>query len=394
MDAADQVLVSELRRYRRIGDLRRSEFYREHKQKLDGILKQARIYRHPEASPALRAFLRIAQWNILYGTRLPDIISTLKEHPVLKHADVLLLNEVDDGTSRCAGVDVAAELSAALGASAIYAVEYLELADGAAAPESLTGRVVTPVHGNAILTRHPFDNTQVVRLPRCENNFESAQKRLGGRAGLIVDIDVFGRQVTVATTHLDVVNTPRCRGSQIRGLLQAVDARKTATGSFRAIVGGDFNTHTFVRGTPLGAIQNISRILFSDVRELRELFLDPAACEPALTELERFGFQTGGFNDGGCTNRVTLEELDRTTTLPGFLKRRVLDRLQPCAPALEFRLDWFAGYGVTPLEAGEAEDAESGVQSVSPLTLQILGADGSAPSDHDPIAVDICLPPA
>ncbi|MGH9764011.1 MAG: endonuclease/exonuclease/phosphatase family protein, partial [Blastocatellia bacterium] len=304
----DQTIVSELRRYRRIGDLRRSRFYREHKHKLDRILKQPRVYQHPEPQPVLKSFLRIAQWNILYGTHLSDITAVLKNHPILRYADILLLNEVDDGTSRSGGVDVAAELSSALSANAIYGVEYIELSHCAAASRSLTDRDAAPVHGNVILTRHPFSDPGVVRLSRCENNFANTEKRLGGRAGLMAEIDVFGEKLTVATTHLDVVNTPRCRASQIRGLLEALDSRKTRNTHFRAILGGDFNTHTFVRGTRLGAVQNISRMLLANVDELREIFLDPGAREPVLTELLRYGFQTEWFNAGSCTNRVTLED--------------------------------------------------------------------------------------
>ena len=45
-----------------------------------------------------------------------------------------------------------------------------------------------------------------MRLPRCENNFESAEKRLGGRLGIFVDIEIGDAKLLATTAHLDVLS--------------------------------------------------------------------------------------------------------------------------------------------------------------------------------------------
>src|SRR6185503_1575000 len=113
----------------------------------------------------------------------------------------------------------------AIGAHAIYGVEYLELTKGIGDELKLEGRNTAALHGNAILTRHSFSNPRTFRLPRCEKNYESAEKRLGGRIGLLVDLEISGLSLLAVTAHLDVVNTPRCRARQLRALLDHIDSR-------------------------------------------------------------------------------------------------------------------------------------------------------------------------
>lgn len=379
-------IISQLASFRTIDQLRRSSVYQEHKSDILRLFREPYVYRRQGCRPKLTSFIRVVQWNILYGAQLSGIIDALTNHPILKYGDVLLLNEVDSATSRAHGRDIAAEISSAIGAHAIYGVEYLELADAAS---SGTNGGSPPLHGNAILTRYPFSNERVIRLPRCEDNYASTQKRLGGRAGVISDLDIGGRKLTVATAHLDVVNTPRCRQVQLRALLEAVGP--AGSNSAPALIGGDFNTHTFVRGSRKGALRNLSRLMFQDVNKLNNLLLDPISGEPALVELSRFGFETAGFNDSQSTNRVMLEELDRTSSLPRMIKSKVIRRLQPLGPALEFRLDWIAGKGVEALTEGTMIDAANGIASISAVTLQGLNYKGVPLSDHDPIVVDIAL---
>src|SRR5215467_7111791 len=192
----NQLLVRELRRFDSIRELFKSDFYRTHRSELRTLLNEPRIYEFKAAVPRLDSFLRVAQWNIEYGIQLTGIVDALNNHPLLRFADLILLNEVDDGVSRSGNVNVVKELGQRLAAHAIYGVEYLELAD---APNTAA------LHGNAILTRHPFHAPLMFRLPICEDNFGSPQKRLGGRLVLIVDIEV-ASALTVAVFHWDVVN--------------------------------------------------------------------------------------------------------------------------------------------------------------------------------------------
>src|SRR5437588_4585981 len=185
--ASHQHLVKELLRFTTFAELRRSAFYQAHQRELKQLFGEARIYRAASATPRLATFLRVVMWNIERGTALDGISEVLNHHPVIRYADLLLLNELDDGMVRSGNRNVARELSRRLQAHAIYGVEYLELTKGAGDEVRLPGTNTAALHGNAILTRHAFFAPQIVRLPRCENNFESAERRLGGALRLSID---------------------------------------------------------------------------------------------------------------------------------------------------------------------------------------------------------------
>lgn len=384
----NQHLASELLRFSTFEELRNSEVYRAHSFELSHLLDEPRIYRATNPRLRLRSFLRIVEWNIERGSRLDGIVNVLNSHPVLSFADLLLINEVDDGMLRSGNINVACELGDALSAHAIFGIEYLELTKGTSDELKLSGQNTTALHGNAILTRYEFSEPQIIRLPRCENNFESSERRLGGRIGILANLQIAGRTLAVGSTHLDVVNTPRCRARQMRAFLEAADAR---FGNNPAIVGGDLNTHTFARGSRFRVMKNTAAILASRPDRLRVRLNHPETREPALRELTRYGFDVSGFNDRRATSRSIVSNLDDTTRLPSPMKWWVNRRIGPEGLRLEFRLDWLAARGLRALRAGEMVDQKTGVVSVHAQTFQGLIHNGAALSDHDPIVVDIAL---
>jgi len=390
---SNQHLVEQLRRFTTVVELRRSEFFQTHRAELSRVLDEPRVYESPGAQPRLRSFLRVVEWNIERGTQFDGIVEVLNHHPVMGYADLLLLNELDDGMVRSGNRNIARELSHALGAHAVYAAEYLELTKGTGAELQLPGENTTALHGNAILTRHRIAHPQVVRLPRCENNFESAEKRLGGRTGIIIDLQV-GDQIFMATTaHLDVVNTPRCRARQMRAMLEAVDARaRQSPSTNQAIIfGGDLNTHTFARGNRLRAMKNTAIILGSRRHRLARRFAHPERKEPAIGELARFGYDTAALNDRAATARSFVSGLDDRKGLPAPMRWWIKQRIGPEGLTLELRLDWLAARGLRALRAGELTDVDTGVISVDPQTFSNLKHNGQLLSDHDPIVVDLAI---
>jgi endonuclease/exonuclease/phosphatase family metal-dependent hydrolase len=391
ISSSNQHLVSELRRFSTFDELRRSEFYREHEAKLKRLFDEPRIYRVAGAIPRLRSFLRVVEWNIERGSRLEGIIEVLNTHPVLRFADLLLINELDEGMLRSGNLSVAVELGRALLAHTVFGVEYLELTKGVGDELSLTGENTAALHGNAILTRHTFSNPQVIRLPRCENNFESKERRIGGRIGIMMDIEIAGTRFAVGNTHLDVINTPRCRARQIRAMLKAMEDRFEESRNSAAIVGGDLNTHTFARGTRFRAIKNTVTILNGNRDRLRRRLSHPETSEPAVREFARFGYETMGFNDRSATSRTIVSNLDDPTRLPRLMKWWVNRRIGPEGLLLEFRLDWLAGRRLRALNAGDVVDEQTGVASVDAETFRGLTYKGSPLSDHDPIVADLAL---
>jgi endonuclease/exonuclease/phosphatase family metal-dependent hydrolase len=392
--ANNQALVAELRRFATFEELRGSLFYRSREAEIRKLLDEPRVYAVPDARPRLRSFLRVVEWNLERGTRLKGIIEALNHHPVLQFADLLLLNEVDDGMIRSGNLNVALEAGRALKAHAVYGVEYLELTKGASHELNLPGENTTALHGNAILTRHSFSKPEVVRLTRCENNFESREKRLGGRIGVLVDLDIAGTHLTVATTHLDVVNSPRCRARQMRAMLEALERRVKSQGALASsiVVGGDLNTHTFARGGRLLAMKNAAVILGSKPQSLADRLLNPERIEPAVREFAGFGYETRSLNDREPTGTSLVSGLDDSKGLPLPLQWWVRKRVPPEGLLLEFRLDWLAARGVKPLASGEATDEQTGVASIAATTITGLTHEGELLSDHKPIVVDLEVP--
>ena len=389
----NQHLVDQLKRFATFEELHKSEFYREHETELRRLFDEPRVYEFADARPRLQSFLRVVEWNIERGTRLEGIIEVLNGHPVLQFADLLLLNELDDGMARSGNKNVALELSRVLEAHTVFGVEYLELTKGAGGGVRLAGENTNALHGNAILTRHKFSNAQLIRLPRCENNFESKERRIGGRIGILLDLEIDDTSFVVGNTHLDVVNTPRCRGKQMRAMLQALDARLELQGDSRraAIVGGDLNTHTFARGTRFRSMKNTATILTSNRDNLSQRLSHPEAREPSVREFARFGYETEGFNDRSVTSRAIVSNLDDQGRLPRPMKCWVNRRVPRKGLLLEFRLDWLAARGLRALEAGEVIDEQTGAASLNAQTFPGLTHNGSPLSDHDSIVVDVTL---
>lgn len=388
----NQHLVAELRRFATFDELRSSQVYKAHEAEIKRLLDEPRVYRCESARPRLRSFLRVVEWNIERGSRLEGILEVLTAHPVIRFADLLLINELDDGMIRSGNLNVPLALSRALSAHAVFGIEYLELTKGVGDELALEGENTTALHGNAILTRHSFTNPEVIRLPRCENNFESKERRIGGRIGIILDLEIGGKTFVAGNTHLDVINTPRCRATQMRAMLRAMDARLgEQAGNCAAIIGGDLNSHTFARGTRLRAMKNTATILSSKRENLNRRLMNPETGEPAIREFARFGYETTGFNDRSATSRTIVSSLDDPSRLPRPMKWWVSRRIGPEGLLLEFRLDWLAARGVRALKAGEVIDEQTGVASVNAQTFLDLKLNGVTLSDHDPIVVDVAI---
>jgi endonuclease/exonuclease/phosphatase family metal-dependent hydrolase len=385
-----QHIVESLKPFTNFKQMRHSDEYRKHEQTLNALFNEPRIYQAGEAEPRLQAFLRVVVWNIERGTQFDGIIEALNHHPVLRYADLLLLNELDDGMLRSGNRNVAEELSRAVSAHAIYGVEYLEFTKGTGEELQLPGNNTTALHGNAILTRYRFSNPQLLRLPRCENNFESAERRIGGRLGIFADIEIGNAKLLATTAHLDVVNTPPCRARQLRAALQSIEARSQALSNspVKIIIGGDFNTHTFARGGQFRTLKNTLRILGSNRQRLARSLMKK---ELAVKELERFGYEVDALNDGLPTSSSMVSALDDKSSLPAPVRWWAMRRVGPDGIRLEFRLDWLAARGIQVLQEGEVTDARTGVASLNPQTIKNLMHNGKALSDHDPIVADVLL---
>jgi endonuclease/exonuclease/phosphatase family metal-dependent hydrolase len=215
---------------------------------------------------------------------------TERQLEVLRSADIILLNEVDDGDKRTDYRDVTRDLAHALGMNYAFGVEFVEvdrlddlglesaqLEDSALARRMREELKPDParyrgLHGNAILSRYPIRGARIVRLPVCHDWYRAEKDeisrlergkrfasnkifleridrevRQGGRMALVADLEIPelpGGVATAVSVHLENKCRPECRAKQMDMLLSEI--RESGN---PVIIGGDLNT-TGANGTP------------------------------------------------------------------------------------------------------------------------------------------------
>lgn len=157
------------------------------------------------------AGLRVVTWNIRHGISVASATESLRTHPQLRDADVLLLQEMDQ--------DAVAEIAAALDRDFRYASASIHRASGRP-------------FGNAVIAPRLIGDAETVDLPHTA--------RLGGepRQALRTRVDA-----TCDNAALDVVSVHTETVALSRRRRVAQFARTAAMAEVGPmIVGGDFNT--------------------------------------------------------------------------------------------------------------------------------------------------------
>jgi endonuclease/exonuclease/phosphatase family metal-dependent hydrolase len=304
------------------------------------------------------ARIRFVAWNIEKGKRWKLLETCLACEPI-QTADVLCLNEVDDGMARSGNRRIAFDIAERLGMQMVFGQAFKEFTKGIGEELLAPGENTTAVQGNATLSRLPILESKNLRLPVCHHPSNRAEKREGGRHALIVRLDCGnGRSLTVVNAHLEVFTTMQCRSRQMKFLLDHLQ-----TGP--AIVAGDFNTNTFQRGSVLHTFQSLVYLLRRDVKSRA---MAPWSYEPLFRDLRKTGFSWEGFNDSLPTCSVDLSSLEDRVYVPAAIRNRILSRCR----TLPLRLDFIACRGLRALSAG---------RTITDLPCQ--------PSDHLPITCDL-----
>jgi endonuclease/exonuclease/phosphatase family metal-dependent hydrolase len=302
--------------------------------------------------------LRIVTWNIEKGKRWPLIEKCLK-HDSIRSADVLCLNEVDEGMARSRNLRIAHEIGERLGMQVVFGRTFKEFTKGIGDELRAPGENSTALQGNATLSRLPIFDSKNLLLPACFDHSNRAEKREGNRHVLMTRLDCgSGRSLTVANTHLEVFGTARCRRRQIKFILDHIPPGP-------AIITGDFNTNTFSRGTILHTVQSLIRLLRRDVQSRT---LNPALHEPLFDVLAAAGFSWQPFNDKLATCSVDLSAVEDSKYVPSPIRNFVLSRIR----VLPLRLDFICCRGLHAVSPG---------WTITDLPCQ--------PSDHIPIACDV-----
>jgi endonuclease/exonuclease/phosphatase family metal-dependent hydrolase len=387
-----QSIIEGLKRFETIDSLRRSQFYAEQGEAIESILNH--IWQQPcsTATPHLSKFIRAVQWNIERGKHIDAIVDLFNNDPVLSFADIIALNEVDLGMNRTCNRNIAFELGSLLGMHVLFAPEYIELTKGVGEESKLAGDNREALHGNAILSRYPIKSTRLLRLPSCFNTYQFREKRYGDRIALIAEIEQGERSLLVVSTHLEVRNTPACRGRQFLSILDEISPlSQNGAESPHILIAGDLNTGTFKRGRVWHAVFAGLRLLRTEPELMKFALRHPEQKEPLFSLAAERGFRLEEFNDDLATCSTPLTGLDEADYLPYPLRNWVLGRFAAYNHQLDFRLDYFLARGLRSLSRGEIKDEQSNVTSISAQTIQGLTQNGVRISDHDLIVFDFVL---
>ncbi len=187
--------------------------------------------------------LRVVTFNVHEAADPAALAEALGSHPDLALADILLLQEVEQHPGE--GGSRAARLAGALGLGWVYV------------PARLAG---DGTHGLAILSAHPIEQVEVMRLPRSD----VSQPRIAVRA----DILVGDRILHLIDTHLGATLNVTDRILQLRPAI--------IEGPESLLVAGDFNTSPYMWGSgavpvlPVGAVSDTDQAPIIDdyMREL------------------------------------------------------------------------------------------------------------------------------
>jgi endonuclease/exonuclease/phosphatase family metal-dependent hydrolase len=316
--------------------------------------------------------LRLVQWNIQQGKAWGALSHAIETEPRLREADIMTLNEVDIGTARSQNRNVIREIAGRLGLDWVFVANYLELTKGLGPDRLVPGENEIGLHGLAILSRWPIQEAEAGEIPECHDYFRFIEeKRYGTRRLLWARIAHPLGPFIVATTHLEVRNTPKCRARQMRAALAQIPQG-------RAWFAGDWYTTTFRRRGLMQQAGEFVRLQRTPPQEIDRQLVDPGRREPLLGLVEDAGFHLSIWNEAIPTARQVLSGVEELERFPPFLRDAVSTRFRLDHRTLRMRLDWIASRG--PWEPVEGE--------AGAWTLPSVGPDGAAASDHAPIGVE------
>ena len=202
--------------------------------------------------------LKVVCFNIQRGQRILKVLGALKTHPELASADVIALQEVDRFNVRTGGIDIATLMARELEMNVAYGIEFYELNQG-------VRRTGGGDHGNAILTRLPFEKSRIIPLPMGFDWGRSrTQPRLGRRMAIACDLIWGSQRITFINAHLENQCLGRRRMAQIDAIL-AAEQENIARGP--ALLMGDMNT--FFINEPRMLTSKASNAGFVDVMPSR-----------------------------------------------------------------------------------------------------------------------------
>jgi endonuclease/exonuclease/phosphatase family metal-dependent hydrolase len=194
-------------------------------------------YAASSAATAARREIRVLNWNINRGLKLPGVMDFISR----QQPDVCIFQEVDLHAKRTARQDVANVVASHFQFNYVFGIEFEELSQGS--------KTEPAFHGQAVFARSPIVEPRILRFSRQSDfwrprwylpKWPTFQPRSGGRIALIAEIAVASTKLVIYDVHLE---------SQAEDDLRLIQLMELVHDSFRyspdtpVVVAGDLNTH-------------------------------------------------------------------------------------------------------------------------------------------------------
>lgn len=197
-----------------------------------------------------RDVVRVVNWNIERGMRLPQVVDFLES----QRADLLILQEVDFNARRTRFLNIADEIASKLEMNYVFGVEFQELTQGP--------RTSPAYQGQATLSRWNLCNSRVVHFRRQSDFWRPRwylpqlrlfQERLGGRIALVTDVQVERERLRVYNLHLESKGDGDLRLAQLE---EAIGDAAAKAQEIPTLLAGDLNFDTS-HSAPAGALEHV-----------------------------------------------------------------------------------------------------------------------------------------
>jgi endonuclease/exonuclease/phosphatase family metal-dependent hydrolase len=188
--------------------------------------------------------ITILCWNINGGRDLPKVKQGLEREP----ADLYVLQEVDNLTTRTGKTNVTQDLAEQLQANSSFGIEFEELSQEGGGASKERGAYT----GQATLTRLPMQTSRVLRFQHqsgfwnpkgwLPSSMPLFQRRLGGRIALITEHRIGGHLLVVYNVHYESRSYGRI---QLDQLAETIEDMKRYPAGTSFLLAGDINSKYF-----------------------------------------------------------------------------------------------------------------------------------------------------
>jgi len=367
--------LGELARLHTTQELEQSTLYRKLQPDIDRVLTH--VWHEEFAGERLQPeTVSAVAWNIERGMRLDGVIACLREHALLRSADVLFVSELDWGMARTGNRFVAREIAASLSMNYAFAPCYIALTKGAGIEKQVNGENQESLHGNALLSRYPLHRVHSLSLPNGKDKMKGAEKRIGSQRAVIADVEHPAGMFRAVSLHLDAHSSQRHRHRQMRRVL---DHLETLTPELPVLIGGDWNTTTHDASRALYSIIGYCRRVVMGIRNVvsnHYPYPDRWFERRLFRELDRRGYNYLDLNNPGeCTLHYNVTDIAANLNMgewvPQWCFWFINWALERTGGACSMKLDWYAGKGIQ--RRGKC------------IVAAGLSDRGGRVSDHDPI---------